>query len=104
MLASHIIIADSKKEENINNAEIISNNKRSMSMVPMTKEQYEKQQSVIRNVYDPASGRCRLVKGSGEIIEQVVSRDTHERINSISTQGDGMYFARQITRKSNDPT
>ena len=70
-------------------------------MAPMTREEYEKQQSVIRRVYDEASGRYRLVKGSGEIIEQVVSRDIHERINSIATQGDGMYFARQVARKSN---
>lgn len=30
-------------------------------MVPMTKEEYEKQQSIIRRVYDPDTGRNRFV-------------------------------------------
>ena len=34
-------------------------------MAPMTKEEWEKQQSVIRKVYDPDMGRHRLVKGNG---------------------------------------
>eukprot|EP00979_Chaetoceros_neogracilis_P002324 scaffold405_cov241-Chaetoceros_neogracile.AAC.3 len=65
-------------------------------MVPMTKEEYEMQQSTVREVYDPESGRYRLVKGTGEIIERIVSRSDHERINKIATKGDGMSFTRHI--------
>ena len=31
------------------------------NMAPMTKEEWEKQQSVVRKVYDPESGRERYV-------------------------------------------
>ncbi|XP_065843611.1 ADP-ribosylation factor-like protein 6-interacting protein 4 [Oscarella lobularis] len=59
---------------------------------PMTKEQWEKEESVIRRVYDPETGRNRLVKGSGEILEEIVSRDRHLQINKQATQGDGLSF------------
>lgn len=65
-------------------------------MAPMSREQYEKQQSIIREVYDEESGRWRLVRGSGEIIERIVSRDDHQRINQRATQGDGSSFSRHI--------
>lgn len=63
-------------------------------MVPMSKEEYEKEQSKIRQVYDPESGRYRMVRGSGEIIESIVSRADHQRINQQATRGDGASFAR----------
>lgn len=72
--------------------------KRAM-MAPMSKEQYEKQQSTVREVYDEESGRRRLVRGSGEIIERIVSRDDHQRINQRATQGDGSSFSRHIFGK-----
>jgi hypothetical protein len=65
-------------------------------MVPMSREQYEAQQSQIREVYDPESGRYRLVRGTGEIIERIVSRADHAAINQRATQGDGSSFARSI--------
>jgi hypothetical protein len=65
-------------------------------MVPMSREQYEAQQSQIREVYDPESGRHRLVRGAGEIIERIVSRADHAAINKQATQGDGSSFARTI--------
>ena len=73
----------------------------------MTREEYEKQQSVVRRVFDPDTGRhrcvwrvqlcfnhlhtcmcvcvcvCRLVKGDGEIIEEIVSKDRHRAINKV---------------------
>lgn len=61
-------------------------------MKPMTKEEWEKQQSVVRRVYDPETGRNRLVKGDGEIIEEIVSKDRHKEINKQSTTGDGLFF------------
>ena len=69
------------------------------AMVPMSREEYEKEQSKIREVYDPLSGRVRLVRGSGEIIERIVSSTTHRQINSQATSGDGYAFSRGIYNK-----
>jgi hypothetical protein len=65
-------------------------------MVPMSREQYEAQQAVVREVYDEETGRMRLVRGTGEIIERIVSRSDHERINQQATRGDGSSYARHI--------
>lgn len=62
------------------------------SMVPMTKEEYEKQQAQVRRVYDPETGRHRLIKGTGEVLEEIVSRERHKAINKTATQGDGAFF------------
>lgn len=74
------------------------------NMKPMSKEEYEKLQSTISEVFDPLSGRYRLVRGTGEIIERIVSRSDHERINQIATRGDGTSFSKSIidaaTRRS----
>lgn len=70
------------------------------SMAPMTKEEYEKQQSTIREVYDPQSGRYRLVRGTGEIIERIVSRNDHQRINQIATRNDGLSFSMNISNEA----
>ncbi|XP_014678015.1 PREDICTED: ADP-ribosylation factor-like protein 6-interacting protein 4 [Priapulus caudatus] len=59
---------------------------------PMTKEEYDKQQSIVRRMYDPETGRSRLVRGEGEIIEEIVSRERHKEINRQATRGDGMSF------------
>ncbi len=61
-------------------------------MVPMSFEQYQKQQSVVREVYDEDTGRVRLVKGTGEIIERIVSKDEQRAINRQATAGDGRSF------------
>ncbi|KAG1681849.1 ADP-ribosylation factor-like protein 6-interacting protein 4 [Nymphon striatum] len=66
--------------------------KKSKTMIPMTKEEWEKQQSVVRRVYDPDTGRNRLVKGDGEIIEEIVSYSRHKEINHQATKGDGAAF------------
>ncbi|KAL9981264.1 hypothetical protein ACROYT_G009941 [Oculina patagonica] len=68
-------------------------------MVPMTKEEYEKQQAQVRRVYDPETGRHRLVKGTGEILEEIVSRDRHKAINKTATQGDGAFFQANLGLK-----
>jgi len=62
----------------------------------MTKEFYDAQQSVVREVFDEASGRYRLVKGSGEIIERIVSRDAHLSINKQATRSDGAFFSSSV--------
>ncbi|XP_031564964.1 ADP-ribosylation factor-like protein 6-interacting protein 4 isoform X2 [Actinia tenebrosa] len=62
------------------------------SMAPMTREEYEKQQSKIRRVYDAETGRHRLIKGDGEVIEEIVSQERHKMINKMATLGDGASF------------
>ncbi|KAL3279284.1 hypothetical protein HHI36_016792 [Cryptolaemus montrouzieri] len=56
-------------------------------MAPVTKEEWEKKQNVVRRVYDETTGRNRLIKGDGEVIEEIVSRDRHKQINQQATQG-----------------
>lgn len=63
---------------------------------PITKEEYEARQSVIRRVVDPETGRTRLVRGEGEIIEEMVSREKHKDINKQATKGDGNAFQRKL--------
>merc|ERR1712242_304506 len=63
---------------------------------PMTKEEWEKQQSVIRREFDEDTGRVRLVKGTGEILEEIVSRDRQKEINKQATLADGDSFSRDV--------
>lgn len=66
------------------------------SMVPMTKEEYEKQQSILRRVFDPDTGRNRLIKGDGEVIEEIVSYSRQKEINKQATKGDASSFQRML--------
>lgn len=75
-------------------------NKREM-LIPMSKEQYDLEQSVVREVYDSQTNRMRLVKGSGEIIERIVTKDQHQAINRNATRGDGASFLASSLLKSN---
>ncbi|KAJ8660732.1 hypothetical protein O0I10_003375 [Lichtheimia ornata] len=75
-----------------------SGGKQRAPMIPQTKEDYEKQRSVIRHEYDPETGRMRLVRGSGEILESLVSRDQHRQINKTATMTDGMTFQKHVNR------
>jgi hypothetical protein len=77
------------------------NQSKRRAMMPMSKEEYDKEQSKIREVYDPLSGRVRLVRGSGEIIERIVSSAAHRQINSLATSGDGYAFSKGIYDKLN---
>jgi len=65
-------------------------------MVPMTKEEWDKKQSVVRRVYDEDTGRTRLVKGDGEILEECVSRERQLQINKAATKQDGNSFQRDL--------
>ncbi|XP_061705227.1 ADP-ribosylation factor-like protein 6-interacting protein 4 [Cydia pomonella] len=73
---------------------------KSKAMAPMTKEEWEQKQSIVRRVLDEESGRYRLIKGDGEVLEEIVSRDRHRQINRQATQADGAYFqANTVDRK-----
>ncbi|XP_051975102.1 ADP-ribosylation factor-like protein 6-interacting protein 4 isoform X2 [Xyrauchen texanus] len=63
---------------------------------PMTKEEYEARQSVIRRVYDSETGRTRLIRGDGEILEEIVSQERHKEINKQATKGDGDAFQKRL--------
>ncbi|KAM8961920.1 ADP-ribosylation factor-like protein 6-interacting protein 4 [Pelodytes ibericus] len=65
---------------------------RIQAMKPMTKEEWDARQSVIRKVIDPETGRMRLIKGDGEVLEEIVSKDRHKEINKQATQTDGLTF------------
>ncbi|KAI8981675.1 nuclear RNA-splicing-associated protein-domain-containing protein [Mycotypha africana] len=69
-------------------------------MTPMTKEDYEKQRSIIRTELDPQTGRMRRVRATGEILESIVSKEEHHRINKLSTMNDGLSYSRTIIKKS----
>lgn len=65
----------------------------------MTKAEYDEQQSVVRKVFDEDTGRVRLVKGDGEIIEEIVSRDRQKEINRQATYADGISFQRGASKQ-----
>ncbi|CAH0723550.1 unnamed protein product, partial [Brenthis ino] len=72
---------------------------KSKAMAPMTKEEWEKRQSVIRRVQDEETGRYRLIKGDGEVLEEIVSHDRHKQINRQATMADGDFFQSQTVEK-----
>ena len=47
-------------------------------------------------MWDPDSGRERLVRGSGEIIEEIVSAGRQREINAAATRADGATFQRTL--------
>nr|KAF6403056.1 ADP ribosylation factor like GTPase 6 interacting protein 4 [Molossus molossus] len=65
---------------------------RIQAMKPMTKEEWDARQSVIRKVVDPETGRTRLIKGDGEVLEEIVTKERHREINKQATRGDGLAF------------
>lgn len=64
----------------------------------MTQAQYLSLQSQIREVIDPHTGRTRYVRGTGEIIERIVSRQTHSQLNKCATMGDGSGYAKEVMK------
>jgi Nuclear RNA-splicing-associated protein len=91
VISSHFsVLADSAINEDNDRKQ------RQRSMAPMSREEYERQQSQVRQVLDVETGRMRLVRGTGEIIETMVSRAQHAAINQQATRGDGSSFARNV--------
>jgi len=70
-------------------------------MRPMTQAEWEAKQSVVRRVFDEETGRSRLVKGDGEILEEIVSRERHLAINKLATKDDGAAFQARLGLFSN---
>lgn len=69
---------------------------RIQAMKPMTKEEWDARQSVIRKVVDPETGRTRLIKGDGEVLEEIVTKERHREINKQATRGDGLAFQMRV--------
>eukprot|EP00124_Ichthyophonus_hoferi_P003334 Ihof_evm4s283 gene=Ihof_evmTU4s283 len=59
--------------------------KRRRLMAPISHTDHVKQESKINRVFDNDTGRWRLVKGSGEIVEEIVSKDQQRIINKMAT-------------------
>ncbi|XP_063231939.1 ADP-ribosylation factor-like protein 6-interacting protein 4 [Bacillus rossius redtenbacheri] len=75
-------------------------NDRAKAMAPMTKEEWDRRQSIVRRVVDEETGRTRLVKGDGEILEEIVSKQEHSRINKLATKNDGQFFQQSLISKT----
>ncbi|CAD5121030.1 DgyrCDS9571 [Dimorphilus gyrociliatus] len=63
-------------------------------MRPMTYDEWKKKSQEIRREFDPESGRIRLIRGEGEIIEEIVSKKRQMEINRNSTLADGEFYAK----------
>lgn len=83
-----------QKEGQVDTGPVLTDEQKSriQAMKPMTKEEYDAKQSVIRRVVDPETGRTRLIKGDGEVLEEIVSQERHKEINKQATKGDGLTF------------
>lgn len=69
-------------------------------MAATTPAEYAAQQSVLRKELDPETGRVRLVKGTGEIIEEIVSKSRQQEINREATRADGASFQRGLAART----
>ncbi|OXB64113.1 hypothetical protein ASZ78_002043 [Callipepla squamata] len=83
-----------QKEPQVDPGPVLTDEQKSriQAMKPMTKEEWDARQSVIRRVVDPETGRTRLIKGDGEVLEEIVSKERHKEINKQATRGDGLAF------------
>lgn len=85
--------ANAKQIDNVeDNYEIPVELMNSKSHAPETPNEYEKRQKMLRREIDPITGRTRLIRGTGEILEELVSKKRHLAINKESTIADGKYF------------
>ena len=64
-------------------------------MRPMTPAEYKAKREAVKRVQDD-TGRWRLVRGDGEVLEEIVSRDRHLAINKQATRGDGEGFLKTL--------
>ncbi|CAH1757178.1 18825_t:CDS:2 [Entrophospora sp. SA101] len=97
--SSSTIINTSHNDDD--NVESIVKPSRRPIMAPQTKAEYEAEQSIIREVVDPIDGRVRLIRGSGEVVERIVSRKEHKRINKQATRGDAITYQKRWTERAN---
>lgn len=71
------------------------------TMRPMTMQEWQHQSSQLKHVIDPDTGRKRLIRGNGEIVEEIVSAKRHAEINRQATQHDGAVFQQTLNKMTN---
>lgn len=59
-------------------------------------EQHAAEQSQVRREYDVETGRWRTIKGTGEVLEDIVGPHRQREINKAATAADGAWFLRQV--------
>ncbi|XP_036323462.1 ADP-ribosylation factor-like protein 6-interacting protein 4 [Rhagoletis pomonella] len=69
------------------------------SHTPITPQEHQQRQSQMRRVVDPDTGRIRLIRGESEIMEEIVSKEQHAKINSLATETDGLMFQKHTIGK-----
>lgn len=79
--------------------ELVAELEKRAQMTPMTKEAWEKQKTSVRKEFDEDTGRMRLVRGTGEIMEECVSKERMKEINRQATKADGDSFQREIKNR-----
>jgi Nuclear RNA-splicing-associated protein len=67
----------------------------------MTREQYERQQQTLHDTIErvvvcPDGRVLRLVRGTGEVVETLVTKSQQAAINRQATRGDAADFAQSI--------
>merc|ERR1712013_224655 len=93
--------SDSSDEESKKKKKKVKKDKKERKKkAPMTKEEWEKKQSVVRREFDEDTGRVRLIKGDGEVLEECVSRERQQEINRAATRADGASFQRDVARRT----
>ncbi|ESO01246.1 hypothetical protein HELRODRAFT_192268 [Helobdella robusta] len=65
---------------------------------PMTKEEWDKEQKKLKRIYDPETGRNRLIRGSGEVMEEIVSKKRQKEINKNATTNDGQFYLKSAEK------
>ncbi|GAM18391.1 hypothetical protein SAMD00019534_015660 [Acytostelium subglobosum LB1] len=60
-------------------------NKPKRVMGPMSNDQYGKLYNTVVERYDEDTGRVRVYRGTGELIERIVTKEQHKAINYIAT-------------------
>ncbi|XP_067617490.1 ADP-ribosylation factor-like protein 6-interacting protein 4 [Eurosta solidaginis] len=74
------------------------------SHTPVTPEEYHQRQNQMRRVVDSSTGRVRLIRGDGEVMEEIVTKEQHTKINNLATKTDGEIFQKNtvgIIKKAN---
>lgn len=66
---------------------------------PESREDYEARQSQVKRVFDADTGRTRLIKGDGEVIEEIVSKQRHDEINRQATAAEGSNYERHFKKE-----
>jgi Nuclear RNA-splicing-associated protein len=68
--------------------------------VPLTREQYEREQRQLHDTIERIvlpDGRVRMVRGTGEVVETLVTKSQHAALNQQATRGDAAdFFAQSI--------